>query len=103
MSVAEFKRWHWALIGLALGLIVSLWRGWVGPEGALIDRPTLEAVDFEKLIVEKSATGQPMVRDIRVHSVVDGTYWLTAQQLFRDNRAAGSGPLRERYVPVKIP
>ena len=101
MSVAEFKRWHWALIGLALGLIVSLWRGWVGPEAALIDRPTLEAADFEKLILQKNAAGQPMVRDIRVHSVVDGTYWLTAQQVLRDDTIRNNR--RERYVPVKIP
>jgi len=41
MRIDHFKRWHWALIGLALGLAFSLYRGWVGPEGALIERSTL--------------------------------------------------------------
>ena len=98
MELASLKRWQWACLGVALGLIVSLWRGWVGPEGALVDRPTLEAVDFERLLLQKGAAGQPMVKSIRVHSHIDGTYWLTAEQLIR---RGPDGP--EKYVSVKIP
>ena len=95
MELASLKRWQWACIGVALGLIVSLWRGWVGPEGALVDRPTLEAVDFERLLLEKSESGQPMVRNIRLHSRVDGTDWLTAEQLLRRGRG-GARPTGNR-------
>jgi hypothetical protein len=99
MNLAALKRWQWACIGVALGLAFSLWRGWVGPEGTLVDRPTLEAVDFERLLLAKGGNAQPMIRKIRVHSRVDGVYWLTAEQLMRPSKKSN----QEQYVPVKIP
>ena len=98
MELANLKRWQWACIGVVLGLAVSLWRGWVGPEGDLVDRPTLESVDFERLVLEKDPSGQPAVKNIRLHSQVDNTTWLTAEQLLRPSKKSS-----ERYVAVKIP
>jgi hypothetical protein len=99
MRVEHFKRWHWGLIGLTLGLAVSLWRGWVGPEGTLLGRSTLESSEFEKLLLTKSPTsGQPQVKDIRFFGEEDGRSWLIAQQLVRRGRDEP-----EVYIPVKIP
>jgi hypothetical protein len=100
MRVEQFKRWHWAIIGLVLGLLFSFWGTWVGPEPKLIGRSTVEPSDFEKLLTQKSKSGQPMVRNIEVYRLGDGTYWLTAEQLYR---RGGRADAPEEYVPVKIP
>src|SRR5262245_43187563 len=99
MRIENFKRWHWALVGLALGLIVSWWRGWVGPEGALIGRSTLDITEFEQLLVGKSPTGTPLIKDIRYYGLEEGTDWVLAEQLI----VRGNGENRTNaYIPVTV-
>jgi hypothetical protein len=98
MHLERLKRWQWACIGLVLGLGFSLWRGWVGPEHSLLGRSTLEPVEFEKLLVQKSKLGKPLLRDIRVYRLNDQMYWLTAEQLLQRGEDDPG-----RYVAVKIP
>jgi hypothetical protein len=101
MRIDNLKRWQWAVLGLALGAAFSCWRGWVGNEGALIGRSTLESSDFEKLMLAKSPTsGQRVVTDILYYGREDGMAWLTARQLVRKGMAAQA---KEMYVPVKVP
>src|SRR5262245_7981204 len=99
MQIEQFKRWHWAVIGLAFGLAVSLWRGWVGAEGTLMGRTTLECSEFEKLLLAKSPSGQPALKDIRFFGHEDARSWLTAEQLIRLGKGASAS---ESYIPVKI-
>src|SRR5436190_14432987 len=99
MHIENFRRWHWALIGLALGLIFSWWRGWVGAEGALIGRSTIDSTEFEQLLVAKSPSGVPLVKDIRYFGLEEGTDWVIAQQLI----VQGKGENRTaNYIPVKV-
>src|SRR5688572_22973456 len=96
MRVEDLKRWHWAIIGLALGVMVSLIRGAGGDEEALAERSTLDSSEFERLLLKKSRSGKRLVKDICVYRLPDGSYWLGAEQLM--TRAK-----QETYVPVKIP
>ena len=99
MHVASFKRWHWAILGAAIGLGISFYRGWVGPEGTLEARATLDSTEFEQLLAKKSPSGKPWMTDIRYFAREDSTDWVTAEQLIR----RGRGPaVSEAYVPVKI-
>src|SRR5438874_3624000 len=99
MHIENFKRWHWALIGLALGLIFSWWRGWVGAEGSLIGRSTLDSSEFEQMLVAKSVSGMPLVKDIRYYGREEGTDWVIAQQLVRQGQDQKK---TEIYIPVKV-
>jgi hypothetical protein len=84
---------------LALGLLISLWRGWVGAEGTLIGRTTLDSSEFERMLVGKSPTGMPLVKDIRYYGQEDGTDWVIAEQLVRRGRDQNKS---ETYIPVKV-
>jgi hypothetical protein len=97
MRFKLFKHWRWACAGLALGLVYSFWHGWVGPEGTLNERTTLDSTEFEQLLVKKSASGQPLITDIRYYGHVEGTDWLIAQQLAHSKKKTS-----ETYIPVKI-
>jgi hypothetical protein len=99
MRIENFKRWQWALVGLALGLIISLWRGWVGAEGTLLGRTTLDSSEFERMLVGKSPTGMPLVKDIRYYGQEDGTDWVIAEQFMTRGRGQNK---TESYIPVKV-
>src|SRR5687768_11112117 len=96
MRIEDLKRWHWAIIGVALGVTVSLVRGAGGDEEALAPRSTLDSSTFEQQLLRKSRSGKPLIKDIRVYRMPDGNYWLGAQQLMTRAR-------QEAYIPVKIP
>src|SRR5262245_44713260 len=98
MRIEQFKRWHWAIIGLLLGLVYSGWRGWVGPDSELNDRTTIDSTELERLVAKKSQSGQPLIKDIRYFGRVDGTDWVIANTLTRSGKAPS-----ESYIPVKIP
>jgi hypothetical protein len=100
MEIASFKRWHWAVIGLALGLGVSVYRGWVAADSTLESRQTLDSTEFEQLLAKKSTAGHPMVKDIRYFGRDDSTDWVMADQLVV-HKTRGA-PASEGYVPVKI-
>jgi hypothetical protein len=93
------KRWRWAVGGLVLGLAISWWRGYVGLDRSLLERDTLDVTEFEQLLVAKSPSGQPLLRDIRFFGHEGGTDWVIAEQLSGGTR----GPEKAvSYIPVKI-
>jgi hypothetical protein len=99
MQIAELKRWQWACIGLALGLGISIWRGLLGFDAVLDGRSTLDTGRFEQLLVRKTPSGQPAVKEIRAYRMDDGSYWLSAEE-FLVKTSGGAGV--QGYVPVKI-
>jgi hypothetical protein len=99
MHIATLKRWQWAVVGLALGLAVSFYRGWVAADATLESRQTLDSTEFEQILAKKSTAGQPMVKDIRYFGQDDSIDWVIANQLVRRGRGVTAS---EAYVPVKI-
>ncbi|WP_428937579.1 hypothetical protein [Fontivita pretiosa] len=99
MRIEAFKRWHWAILGLGLGLIVSFWRGLQGSEAALDGRMTLDTIEFERLLARGTIDGKPLLRDIEVHPMPDGSFWITAEQLLTDKTRDRT---EDRYIPVRV-
>jgi hypothetical protein len=99
MRIDPLSRWQWAIVGVVLGLSFSLWRGWMGHEGALMARTTIDVTEFEQLLLAKSPSGQPAIKNIRFSNREGETIWLTAEQLVREGNRPGSP---EKYVPVKV-
>ena len=97
MRVEDLKRWQWAAIGLLLGLIISFWLGYTGPEQVMADRSTLSTGEFEKLLLLRTDSGTPALSHIRPYRMSDGSYWLSADW-FVQRRAE---PVAH-YVKVKI-
>jgi len=99
MRIEAFKRWQWAVLGLGLGLLISFWRGLVGSEAALDGRMTLDTIEFERLLARGSIDGKPLLRDIEVYPMPDGSFWITAEQLLTDKTRDRP---EDRYVPVRV-
>ncbi len=99
MQLASFRRWQWAVIGLTLGVFVSLWRGWLGAESSLLDRSTLHSTEFEALLTAKAPSGKPFLTDVRYYGYEDGVDWIIARKLVLPARGDSK---TETYIPVKI-
>jgi hypothetical protein len=99
MRIDQFKRWHWVILGVVLGLVISFWRGTFRSDAPLEERTTLDPSEFERMLVAKPHQGKPLLKNIQVHAMRDGSYWLTAQQLLGDK---SPGSAEATYVPVRI-
>lgn len=101
MRIEDLKRWHWIVVGVAVGVGISLWRGSIDAEIAMAGRSTLDLGEFHRLLERETRSGEPMVKNIAVYPAGQGVYWISADQLRR--RGRGRDRDREvRYVPVKI-
>jgi hypothetical protein len=67
MKIEDVKRWHWALIGVAVGLL-SAW-AWTSftDAGGLGRSGTIGARDFEADLAAPPQQGHPIIRDVAVY------------------------------------
>jgi len=102
MRIEELKRWHWALIGCVLGLVVAWAWGNVQESGGLSDPATVGADAFERLLREGPMQGHPRVKNITLHRE-KGRYWVTMKVLEADPKDPHpKNPRRYRYVREQL-
>lgn len=102
MRVERLKRWHWALVGCFLGLVVAWAWGSVQESAGLLASPTLGAEEFERLLGEGLFHGHPWVKDIRLHRDGDRD-WVTMKVLRPDPKDPHpKNPRRYRYVGEQL-
>jgi len=81
MRIEDLKRWHWIVLGLAVGLGISYWRGSIDAEMALRGYDSLDVAAFERNLTATSRDGRPLLRNIRVYPAEEGVYWVAAEEL----------------------
>lgn len=102
MRVENLKRWHWALIGCFLGLVVAWTWGSLLDSGGFTSVATLGADAFERLLHEGPMQGHPRVKNMTVHHE-GGRYWVTLKLLGPDPKDPHpQNPRRYRYLPEQL-
>lgn len=67
MKIEDLKRWHWAVIGVVVGLL-SAWAWTSFTEAGGLGRPgTIGASDFENDLAAHPQQGHPIIRDVAVY------------------------------------
>lgn len=102
MRVETLKRWHWALIGCFLGLVVSWAWGSVRDSGGFARVPTVGAEEFQRLLGDGPIQGHPRIKDITLHQD-SGHDWVTMKVLRPDPKDPHpKNPRRYRYVREQL-
>jgi hypothetical protein len=102
MRVEKLKRWHWALIGCFLGLVVAWTWGSIQDSGGFTDAATLGADEFERLLREGPMQRHPRIKDITLHQD-GGRYWVTLKVLGPDPKDPHpKNPRRYRYLREQL-
>ena len=102
MSIESLKRWHWALIGLLLGLLVAWTQISIGVDGmfAAGEHRTIGQRDFERGLHEAAIRGHPVIDHLTVYP--DGKrFVLQMRRLERDPKFPKDGR-RYRYSQYSL-
>lgn len=111
MDIADFKFWHWMLIGLLLGAGAGYWHTVWGPD---IDRGVTKTIyqrEFETgLLTTYQLDHKPRVRDIVIHPTVEGKMWVTGwitmpdrRQSWRRNAGSTTQPIYVELEKFRYP
>lgn len=102
MRVERLKRWHWALVGCFLGLVVAWAWGSVQESAGFIAPPTLGSEEFERLLGEGPLQGRPRIKNITLHEDA-GHDWVTMKVLRPDPKDPHpKNPRRYRYMSQQL-
>lgn len=104
MGIENLKRWHWAMIGVLVG--VALGWVWVWQQTGISGLRSAEQREFERDIVLKHLpSGQPLIKDIVIHppeESFDGMVNVVTFKRLAQDRRGRFGWLNMRLV-AKIP
>ncbi len=69
MSIESLKRWHWALIGLSLGLLIGWAQVKIGVDGMLAmgGHRTIGQIDFERGLRQAPMRAYPIIEDLCIY------------------------------------
>lgn len=84
MNLENLKRWHWAVVGLLVGLLIGWGVKSLNDAGGIGDSGSIGVREFEKELTE-SRGGYPVLRDIVIHHV-NGDAVVTLRRLEVDPR-----------------
>lgn len=102
MRVENLKRWHWALVGCFVGLVVAWAWGSVRESGGFGESPTMGAEAFERLLGEGPMQGHLRFKNITLHQD-NGHNWVTMKVLGPDpSDPHPKNPRRYRYVRQQL-
>lgn len=106
MGIENFKRWHWAIIGLIAGLAMAYMRtAVVTPDETSTYRRGISSFEFASdLNRPKTSNGYDWLTDITVYPPVENKNYVTAKML--EIQADGQGMYRlvkmDADVPFKV-
>ncbi|HRK31395.1 MAG TPA: hypothetical protein PLD59_09975 [Tepidisphaeraceae bacterium] len=110
MHIEDLKRWHWVVISLVVGLLMSSVYASFASEGGGIDGRTVGPQDFLRRLGQttKDAKGNdlPIFRNVRVYPPLEKKQVVTMEELVinidRQTRAR-TGEYQQRQMVAEIP
>lgn len=101
MDIEKLSRWHWAVIGLLVGLLLGWGAKSLDDAGGLGDAGSLGVGDFERELTASNRR-HPILRNIVVHQS-QGDWAVTLQRLEMDPREKyPHNPRHFRYVDKRL-
>ena len=67
MGIQDFKRWHWIIIGAAVGAILAFARLQTEPGEAVAQSPSMGPARFERYVVNRADSGRSFIQNIHIY------------------------------------
>ncbi len=102
MSIESLKRWHWALIGLILGLLIAWSQIQIGVDGmfAAGERKTIGQLDFERGLRQPPIRNYPIIKNLIVYP--DGKRFVLRMKRFEPHPRFPGDHRGYRYVDYSL-
>src|SRR4051812_30289908 len=103
MGIEDFKRWHWMLIGLVIGLLMAYMRtSMITPDEQTTYRRGISAAEFvTNLSRPKTGNGYQWLTDIVVYPPFENKNYVTAKML--EIQSSGRGMYKLVQMNTEIP
>jgi hypothetical protein len=110
VQIEDLKRWHWVVISLVIGVVLSSLYASTAAEGGPGERRTIGPGEFlarlGQTTRDKSGQDLPLIRNVRVFPAVEGKQVVTLEEMVinveRDTRVR-TGEYQPRQFVAEIP